>query len=470
MRRSFRFSALGFGAVALAAGCSLVNSLDDVKPADDGKFTGDTRPPATGVVVEDAGFGPTTASTADAESEASTAEEFSPIVVGGEASVADSGALTPVLTVIDSKTGRERGQRETMWVAGIAHDDLRDLWYIFEAPNYFVATPTETVKIHTRRLDSKTGQWTELAVFEGPPLVYYDEIAVTRERISYVAHPLPGDAGTKNRLITLSTSDPASTVVTDDATLLDELPRGMTATPSPTGPGGNLSLINVGTTKTPGDCEALDGGGTRCKVRIRHYLVPNAGVPQALATTLVGGMSSFGAPGCASVTCGGGPDDVIVQPGVGVEGNGIQTITTADYVVGTETGSIKFNMSTAVGSPTLLRRAAIDNPRRIVFVVEANNDTALYAIPLSGAGAQKINLRHSGQSVYYDPASETAFAPFNQGEGKTFSAIKVSAGKDGADLTLKDRFSSENVGGDWDPPSDLHPNILGIRLTGSNCP
>jgi hypothetical protein len=468
MRRSFRFSALGFAAVALAAGCSLVNSLDEVKPADDGKYTGDTRPAAPGVVVEDAGFGPT-ATGVDAESEASTAEEFSPLVVGGEASDADSGALTPVLAVLDSKTGREHGQRETMWVAGIAHDDLRDLWYIFEAPHYFVATQTETVKIHTRRLDLKTGEWTELSVFEGPPLVYYDLIAATRERITYVAHPVPGDAGVKNRLITLSTSDPANVVVSDDATLLDELPKGMTGTASLTGPGGNLSLMNVGTAKTPGDCEALDGGGTRCKVRIRHYLVPNAGIPQALATTLVGGMSSFGVPGCASVTCGGGPDDVIVQPGVGPD-NGIQTVTTADYVVGTETGSIKFNMSTAVGSPTLLRRAAVDNPRRIVFVVEANNDTALYAIPLSGAGAQKINLRHSGQSVYYDPASETAFAPFNQGEGKTFSAVKVSAGKDGADLTLKDRLGSENVGGDWDPPTDLRPNILGIRLSGSNCP
>ena len=469
MRRSFRITAFGFALLALAAGCSLVNSLDELKPADDGKFTGDTRPVAPGVVLEDAGFGPTNVGSKDAESEAAAATAFSPIVVGGEANVGDSGALAPVLAIIDSKTGQEHGTRESMWVAGIAHDDLRDLWYIFEAKNYVVATASETVKVHTRRLDSKTGAWTELSVFEGPPLVYYDAIAVTRERVSYVAHPIPGNPANKNRLITLNTTDPAKVSLGDDTTLLDEMPRGMTGTPSGTGPGGNLSLINVGKTGTS-DCEVLEAGaGIRCQVRIRHYLIPNGGIPQVLSPSLFGGMSSFGLPGYGSVICGGSPDEVVVQPGVGPD-NGTQTITTLDYSVGTETGSTKFSMSTAVGAPTLLRKAAIDNPRRIVFVVEANNDTAMYAVPLSGSGAQKINLRHSGQSVYYDPASETAFAPFNQGEGKTFSAIKVSGGKDNVPLSLKERQPSSNPGGDWDPPSDLRPNILGISLTGQTCP
>ena len=68
MRRSFRITAFGFAHLALAAGCSLVNSLDELKPADDGKFTGDTRPVAPGVVLEDAGFGPTNVGSKDAES------------------------------------------------------------------------------------------------------------------------------------------------------------------------------------------------------------------------------------------------------------------------------------------------------------------------------------------------------------------------------------------------------------------
>ena len=72
--------------------------------------------------------------------------------------------------------------------------------------------------------------------------------------------------------------------------------------------------------------------------------------------------------------------------------------------------------------------------------------------------------------MYYDPASETAFAPFNQGEGKTFSAIKVSGGKDGAAIALKERLSKTETGGDWDPPTDLRPNILGLRGLTTQCP
>lgn len=473
MRRAFRITSTSVLTLAVAAGCSLVNSLDEVEPADDGKLTGDPRPAPT-TSLEDAGLGPT-GPAGDAEAGGSSGEDFSPLVVGGTASVEGSEAVTPVLAVLDSKTGRERGKRESMWVAGIAHDDARDVWYIFEAKSFLTTLPTETVKVHTRRLDLKTGLWTELSVYEGPPLVFADAIAVTTQRISYVAYP-GSDASTKNRLVTVDTSNLAAPVFNSSVDL-DELPRAMSGVPSLTGPGGNLSLVNTG--RPPTDCVAVDGG-TRCKVRIRRFLLPNGGTPTPGVTTTHGGMNLVGSPGFGSVTCKGGPDDILVLPGVGPDAddagslNGVQSLVTVDYAIGTETGTAKtFNMSTTIGPPALLRRVAVDNPRRIVFVVEANNDTALYAVPLDATDptkTQKANLRHSGQSVYYDPASETAFAPFNQGEGKTFSPIRVSGGKDGAPIQLKERTSSEFPGGDWDPPEDLRPNYLGIRLTGQSCP
>jgi hypothetical protein len=109
---------------------------------------------------------------------------------------------------------------------------------------------------------------------------------------------------------------------------------------------------------------------------------------------------------------------------------------------------------------TLLRRAAVDNRRRTVFLVEANTDTNLYAIPLDPAAAtSKVPLRHSGQAVYYDPASETAFAPFNQGDGYTFSPIKVTSS--GTTVQLKERVAPPD--GDWAPPKDLRPVLLGIK-------
>ena len=80
----------------------------------------------------------------------------------------------------------------------------------------------------------------------------------------------------------------------------------------------------------------------------------------------------------------------------------------------------------------------------------------------------KVALRHSGQSVYYDPASETVFAPFNQGGGATYSPFRIS-GDSLAGLNLKERTGGPT--GDWNPPTDVRPILLGIHApTAETCP
>jgi hypothetical protein len=123
-------------------------------------------------------------------------------------------------------------------------------------------------------------------------------------------------------------------------------------------------------------------------------------------------------------------------------------------------------------SPTLLRRAAVDESRRLIFIIEANNDTSVHAIPLNAVDNTGVllpdavvtaPLLHSGQQVHYDPISETVFAPFNQGDGHTFTPFRV--GGTPTAPTLKPRVD------DWDPPPDLRPVLLGIRqLETPNCP
>ncbi|MBX3226199.1 MAG: hypothetical protein KIT84_28500 [Labilithrix sp.] len=451
---------------AVAAGCSLVNSLDDVKPADDGQFTSVTRPDAAGVTVEETGPPPTTV---DASETSTTGEAFSPLVVGGEVA-SDGGVLEPVLTVLDSKSGREVSTRERMWVAGIAHDAPRDLWYIFEAATHFIANTTEDVKLHIRRLDTTTGAWTELSAVAVGPLVYYDAIGVTSERVSIVAHPASGSAF---RLVTINTTNPASPVVATPITL-PQNPRGMVATRSLSGTGGYLSFYNPGVPPAtpPSDAGTEDAGpqptpecegpqgNMVCVVRARQYFLPNGtDVPVAQGSHTYGRMAQTGQPGFGSIVCNAGPDDVTLLP----LADGVHALYTRPYLqpATSQLPLRTFTMSTEATAPTVLRKAAIDNARRLVFMVEANADTNLHAISLDPSVlVQRVSIRHSGQSVYYDPASETVFAPFNQGEGYTFSPFLVRGGP--SSFNLQERTAT-TPDAPWTAPPDLRPTILGIR-------
>jgi hypothetical protein len=466
MRRPLAFRLAAVIALACAAGCTLVNSLDEVKPADDGSYKGSDRPDAS-IILVDAGPPPSVVDASD--SGHPVGQAFSPLVVAADVED-DAGGLSPVLTVLDSATGHEVGKREAIWVSGIAHDGVRDLWYIFESTGYVVSGVSEGAKIHIRKLDTTTAAWTELSVYTTDypaPLFYYDAIGVTNDRLSYVSQPTT-DGSATFRLITVDTSDPTSPKASSEVPLLQQ-PKGVIATRGASGAGGNLTLLNVGSGT---DCVTDDAGPgptfTHCGVKLRHYQLTGTLPPTLTQQALVGSTSSFASVGYGSIICGGAPDDLLVLPGVGPT-NGTQHVLSLDYLLSSNTTFDQtFAMSTGVGSPTLLRKLAVDQSRKIVFTVEGNNDTSVYATALSTnpvlQNTAKGALRHSGQSVYYDALSETVFAPFNQGESATFSPFKVVKGSDGS-ISLNVRGP-----GDWDAPADLRPNVLGIHQPAAeNC-
>lgn len=457
--RSFRILSLVAVAVGVVAGCSVVNSYDDVKQPQE---TGYTAGPKTEAPLAEAGPSTTSDAGTDAPSDASApTTDHAVLVVAGEIDSADATDVRfPVLTVLDPNTGEEIAKRESMHIAGLAHEAERDLWYIFEAPSSFVTSPSDVVALHIRTFDAKTGAWTELSKTDLPPLFYYNAIAVTTKRLTFVAHAATD--GGPMRMITLDTSNPAApTEVADNGGVpLSTPPIGLVATPGGSGPGGRISVLNVGSNAPDaGECEA----GV-CSAKVRHFFLPNNGPPEELDPVLFGGMASFGVPAYASVVCKGQPDDVYVLPAAGTGAMTVHMFA-SDYSPSTGTGGVytgNLSFSMNAGS-SLLRRAAIDNVHRLAFVVEANTDTNMYAIPLdvvdAGRVPTKVAIRHSGQSVYYDPASETAFAPFNQGDGKTFGAFKVNVGSNGV-IELTERVAGQ---GDWKPPADLRPILLGIH-------
>lgn len=445
--RPFRTASIALA--AFAAGCSLVNALDDVTAPRETGYS--TTPKVDAPLVDGAADG----------GDALAPGDHAVLVVGGTASDREAGEDIgdAVLAVLDTATGRDIGAREKMHVAGLVHDAPRDLWYIFEAPSNFIAAPSDVVKLHIRKLDTRTGAWTELSSTVVPSLVYYDAIAPTNARLSFMAHP--AEAGGSFRMVTLDTSNPAAPHVLADQDV-PLLPMGMIATRSSTGPGGQVTLVNVG---TAADCAAagFDAGAPGlCGAKLHRFLIPNGGAPVDLNPPvgfLYGAMATNGQIAYGSVVCGGGPDELLVmtKPLAGPHDVHLVGYQSA-------TGNVAVSYAMNLGA-TRVKRAAVDQVRRVVFVVETNTDTNLYAIPLApladgGANSVKSALRHSGQSVFYDQASQTVFSPFSQGAGFTFSAFRVSGTT--AAVQLRERTAS-STGGDWDPPADLRPVLLGIR-------
>ncbi|HVJ93701.1 MAG TPA: hypothetical protein VM580_28055, partial [Labilithrix sp.] len=174
MRRFRTFSVAT--TVAIAAGCSIVNTFDDVTPPRETAYT--TGPKVVDPLAEGG-------ADAGADGTSGSGDEHAVLVVGGVVDVPGANELRePVLTLLDPITGNEFGVRETMHVAGIAHDAPRDLWYIFEAPTSFITTPADVVHLHIRKLDAKSGVWTELSNTVVPTLFFYEAIAPTNERLT----------------------------------------------------------------------------------------------------------------------------------------------------------------------------------------------------------------------------------------------------------------------------------------------
>jgi hypothetical protein len=420
----FRCSA---GLAVLVSACSFVNSFDDVKPLSEGTY----RPGAPGIAPGDAGL--------DGEAP----NPGGAIVVGGQVQ-SDSGTITSILTVVDPRSGRELGVREKMVVAAVRYDGLRDLWYIFESKSAdFVPGPADEVVLHVRSLDFLTGVWTERSAIAVPPLQSYDSIGVLRERLVYIAHGTPPPSPTF-KVVTLDTTDATKPTVLDQQSV-NGTSRGMVATRSTTSAGGTASIVR----NASGHVDCSDTGPCLEIIRIR---LPNAGPPTIDAPKVMaqlpnaGSIPSYGS--FASLD-----REVLVLPRLAADAS------SSVVLYEPRNQMIEGQPTSFTITDSLLRHAAVSECDRQVFVVGANNDLDLHAVPLPGDGggiATKAATGHSGQAVYFEPTTKTVLAPFSQGPSFDLTAFSLKGTPIEPQLT---RRSAP----DWTPPPDVRPTLLGIR-------
>lgn len=434
--RRLRFAL--FASMAVAAGCSLVNSFEDVAPRTDGVYAqADAR-------VTDVAPLPDVVTTDSPVSDASDAAIASggAIVVGGRVED-DAGQLHYVLAVLDPANGHEIGTRENMVVAGIHYDGLRDLWYIFESKsNDFVPGAFDQVVLHVRELDAKTGKWTERSQRSVPVIQSFDSIGVTRERLTYIAYK-DTEAGNGLEYVTLNTQNPAQ--ITDVNKLpVDITPLGAMATANTTGAGGYVNYLRINNT----DCDA----GNICQMEIVPVRITSNSASIDPIVPL-GYTVRFNQPSYAALT----PPtnlDLVIFPRIGNDASAPSTVRRYDPVLHTEQQAPTEFVVTDTG----LRRAAVSNCANVAFVVGTNGDLRLHAIPIQANGGgtpSSASTGHSGQSVYFEPSSKTVLAPFAQGASFNFSAFKLEGTSAAPVLTKRTT--------DWAPPSDLRPILLGIR-------
>jgi hypothetical protein len=464
-----RWSLRAIAFVAPAAGvgaCSLVNSFGDVKEAPP-----DSSADTTGMMET----GPVETGGHDGESGASeTSTEGGPnfpdlgcIVVSGRVSD-DAGNLQGVLTAIDPVTGNELPKaRQMLNVPVVLYDGRRDIWYVIETNGQSLfPTPTDKAVLHVRTLnpDPKSaagGTWTDLGSLQVPPPVF-GLSAVLSNRLVYVGFDNTVDSASGTSFVTIDTSDPTNPTIYPGAPGLDVQPQGIIGTRSRTGNGGPVNMLESvpcpndgGTVDDAGDAGGGIGGGY-C-LRVQHVTVPTNPDPATL-TFYVDLGPFFGRPAYGSylgLPPGDSPTDVIAWslPGGNPGSPGPTQIHTYqpsnEAIAGT---AIPYQTSDGFFQPF-----AFAECQQQAILTATNEDLSVYAIPLSSAGgtlAQAMTT-HSGQSVAFEPYTNTVLSPFTQGDGYVLDAFTLGG------TVAKPTLTQRSMG--WNPPADVRPEVLAIR-------
>jgi hypothetical protein len=439
LRRSFvtlaRILCGSVGLASIATGCSLVNSYEDV--AADRPIASDA-----GDASVDVGSSDVISLRDDGVVETSVPEAGTPkgaIVIGGF--VGGDAGLVPVLTALAPENGAELPRaRETMNVAAVQYDGLRDLWYVFESGGSGAyPAPNDPIFLHVRTLDTTTGEWKELQKLRIPTLVSFVTIAILRERIGYVAYRV-NDAGIGYSFVTLDTSTP-SVVAINDTQPIDAAPIGVIGTRSTVGLGGVVNLVRLG--------PCPDAGGS-C-VELVHVIVP-PGAPPTISTTPTSIGPVAGSPAFGSFHSNGPNDVIMMRSSFGPPGPAKGELYSPQLNT-----PIGVKASEVVSGP-YLKPLAFSECLRTALLVETNQDLFVHAIPFGteGVGSAKVSTGHSGQGVYFEPFTSTVLTPFSQGPGFELTAFTLHGTATAPELTRRDSPA-------WVPPAELRPTIVATR-------
>ncbi len=422
--------------IALLSGCSLINSLDSVKPQANGpdagtggkggkggkgsggreidgggatgtggaSGSGGTGGAGGGVGGSDASAGGQ--STMDAGSGGSGAGTDS----GAGGAVDSGGSFTPggpngaivaydpdnqKTFVLDPTDGHLVSSDATPRVLAIANDPATDYWYIFRQ----VGAVTGPAELQVKQLNTTTGDWRDVGAPVAVPNPAIPTVGVLNGRIAYLSTPNPAQPSATTSTFTVldTTNAPNITVPARSRALPAGGKLALNARANPTDVGGSVTIA----------LQAMCGA-TECVVSLLGETINATTIKEDASPTTIGSVSpSGGSMGFAS-TEAATPTDVILIPPLTLPG---ATPTMCVPNSGT-TGLVKLldSSHTAVGGSfpfdienLRVSSAAFDPCHNIAFATSLLGDTALWSIPLVAGGTPQKLCASSGGGLLFEP-------------------------------------------------------------------
>jgi hypothetical protein len=414
------------------AGCSLINTFDDVKKSpigsggQDGGGTGgktggtggSTSPTDGGGGAQSggktgagggggAGGGAGSGGTSGSDGGGATGGVAgtggkAPADSGADAFVVDNTAGVLVsynftdkkLYVLDPETGAPLSSEPMGSVRAIINDGATDNWYIFEATGPL----TGGVTVHSRELNTKTGKWLELGKTSGFPVPVGAVPGVPTNRIAYFSDPTPSLTAQPPdfTLTVLDTTDPAHVKLFGAKNRA--LPAG-----AKQGVMAESRSLNVLMLASP-----CTGDAGACDVSIAHYVVSDTDIA-FVNTSVIGQVSSSGNTGFA--TDSSRHEDVVAFPNATTvaagtcaapRGKGFATAYSSATLA-----PVAANVSFDLDSKRFTA-ATLDTCANVLFLTSYLEDTSIWAVPMAGGTPSKLCVG-TGNRLLFEPYTKTLF-------------------------------------------------------------
>jgi hypothetical protein len=473
----WRSASLATLCACLGAGCSLVNSFDEVVLGSAGSAgnagsAGDGGSGGTGgggSVGGSAGDGLTGGGMGGDMSDAGSFEAAGPLLVAAGVRRDPFGTLRRVLSVVDADNG-EVLDTEQLGVSGVVHDGATDLWYLFLADAY-PAPRERPVDMQVRAWEN--GAWRTVASAPAIPPPQPETFAVLNGRLAYASWKIGPDNVPVQAVTILDTSDP---------TAITEIPVPADVV-QPTDLENPIADL-IGTRGRPNDGAAVGGDLVLLlKTACREDICTLGAQPITVGTSISRGVATSlgtfkGRPGItqahsretilvAAPSTGAAPGVVLAQfnaRNLLPQGTPVTSTSTTEDVSGAAYGDCFAVALFAEGGPP------------------GTTDSSLFGVSMLNALGTREPLSRAGEGLYYEPFTRTLIAPYRG------QAFVPDAGADAGDAGGAEPSPAELVAyrvgasaasvsvrrlsaAEWAPPLGLWAQTLAARVPrGFDCP
>lgn len=435
-------------ALLWGSGCSLINSLDSVKPAVDekdggdgghagkgGKGTGGRAETGgtsgmsgsggtsgkggtsggtggkTGVAGMDAGSGGTSVTDSGAGGSTGGGEDSGAGGTDGGSNFVPGGPNGAIVAydpdsnktwVLDPTDGHLVASTLSLRILAIVNDPATDYWYIFRQPGKV----TDPAELQVRQLNTSTGQWKDVGVPVPVPNPATPSIGVLNGRLAYLSTPNPSSPmSATSGLTVLDTTKPdAVTGIQKNKSINATGGKlALTARANPTTLGGTVTIA----VQQQAPCDA-----SGCAVSvIGETINATSLVKEDSATTMVGYVNPTGGNMVFASAEGSTTNafDLVVIPPATLPGATPSMCTQDSMVSGTaallDSSHAMIGSGFAFDIDTLrVNGAAFDPCHNIAFATSLLYDTALWAIPMiTGGKPLKVCSTIGGGTLLYEP-------------------------------------------------------------------